>query len=166
MKNELDDFLLTTVDSGPGDDTPRPSGTGPGLFDYINDLSEKKELLAFQVEEQNLKFPSEVVPYMINKAFGNFCDTVFYANALNRFNMSPESTYLFYTYAVPKKRRFSKWYKPDESKEKDIQNLMKYYEWGRNEALENYKLFSKEELKELSEKFIEKTQKIKTKRKK
>lgn len=120
-----------------------------GLFDYIRDMSDTKNLLAFETEVTEGKFPGIPV-FMVNKAFANFQDTIFIANELNKYSVSDKVAYLFYTYGAPKRKRFAKWYKSDDKKELDIKNLCMYYDWGFKEARENMKLFTREELDNLN----------------
>lgn len=128
----------------------------PGLFDYINDLSFKKENLAKRVKEEIGVFPSEFVPYITIKAFGNYKDTVFLANMMNiNFNYIPnDAQYMFYLYSVPKKKRFAKFYSVNSERETKIKALAKYFHWGSREAEANLKMFSTDEINEI----IKKTQ--------
>lgn len=123
----------------------------PKLFDYINDLSFKKTNLAQQVQDEIGQFPSEFVPYIATKSFGNFPDTVLLANVVNtHFGEIPvEAQYLFYLYGIPKRKRFAKFYSPDASHDEEVAALSKYFRWGTREARANLKMFSKEELKEI-----------------
>ena len=123
----------------------------PGLFDYVKDLSFEKKNLAKEIEEQTGKFPSEFVPYVVLKTFGNSVDTVLLANEINiRFGEIPtEIQYQFYLYGIPKRKRFNKFYSEDKERTEIIKALMKYFSWGMNESIINMKMFSKEELKEI-----------------
>lgn len=123
----------------------------PKLFDYINDLSFKKENLAKRVQQETGKFPSEFVPYIAIKAFGNFKDTVILANEINtHFNEIPsDMQYLFYLHGIPRRKRFSKFYSTDTDRETAVSALAKYFQWGCREAEANMKMFNKEEIAEI-----------------
>lgn len=123
----------------------------PGLFDYVKDLSFEKKNLAKQIEEETGRFPSEFVPYVVLKAFGNSSDTVLLANEINiRFTEIPtEAQYSFYLYGIPRRKRFNKFYSEDKDRTNRIKALMTYFNWGMNDAVSNMKMFSEQELKEL-----------------
>lgn len=123
----------------------------PGLFDYVKDLSFEKKNLAQQIENEIGKFPSEFVPYVVLKTFGNSPDTVLLANEINiRFGDIPANMqYLFYLYGIPKRKRFNKFYSEDKDRTAIIKALMVYYGWGMNEATINMKMFTEKELKEI-----------------
>lgn len=147
---EIDDFLKP-----PGkpklESEPEEKQKLPGLFDYINDLTFGKMNLARKIEADTGKFPSEFVPYIALKAFGNYRDTVLLANEINiRFSeLSAPEQYDFYLYAIPKRKRFSKFYSADTYRESAIRALSKYFGWGSKEAEANLKMYSKEEIDEL-----------------
>lgn len=148
MSFDLDDFI--SPDYAP-EEVKEEKEKLPGLFDYINDLSFKKENLAAVIESKTGVFPSEFVPYITIKAFGNYPDTVLLANELNiRFGDIPaEAQYLFYLYGVPKRKRFAKFYSEDKDNTAAISALAKYFRWGSKEAAANLKMFTKQEIDEI-----------------
>ena len=119
----------------------------PKLFDYINDLSYRKENLAKRITDKTGKFPAEFVPFVALRAFGNFYDTVLFANEINiRFSeLSPEIQYLFYLNALPKRRRYAKYYSTDKSYNEVISAIAKYFHTGCNDAKYNYHMLTKEQ---------------------
>ena len=147
-KDPLEDFVLPDWSPEVKEEEKQKL---PGLFDYVKDLSFEKRNLAKQVEEETGKFPSEFVPYVVLKTFGNSPDTVLLANEINiRFTeLSPEVQYQFYLYGLPKRKRFNKFYSEDKERTEIIHALMKYYNWGMNESIINMKMFTKDELKEI-----------------
>ncbi len=58
----------------------------------------------------------DYVPFMINRAFSYYYDTVMHAQAMNqRSNADKHMQYDYYRLAIqPKKKRFSKWHKPEK----------------------------------------------------
>lgn len=146
-KDDLSDFLTSDLPEEVSISKKEKSDR-PGLFDYVKDLSYEKKNLAGKIKEETGNFPSEYVPYVVMKAFGNAPDTVLIANELNiRFSeIDTESQYQFFLYAIPKKRRFNKFFSEDKDRTKQIQALSKYFETGYNDARTNLKMFSKNEL--------------------
>lgn len=160
---DLEDFLSPDYDPNATKEKEEQEQI-PKLFDYINDLSFKKENLAYQIKEKTGVFPSEFVPYVAIKAFGNFRDTVLFANLMNcGFKyIQPEYQYLFYLYGIPKKRRFGKFFSYDKDREETILAVAKYFHIASGEAEKNLHMFSPEELKYIRNAVKDKQCKIKS----
>lgn len=142
----LEDFISPDYEATtehPGEKIKRP-----GLFDYVNDLSYTKEGLAFKVQEETGSWPSEFVPFIVVKAFGNYWDTVLLANELNiRFQETPaDAQYQFWLNAVPKKKRFAKFHSEDKDRTDLIRCVATYFQWGSKEAEANLKMLTQDEL--------------------
>lgn len=145
-KFNLNDFISpdqTVNVKHSGDEKKRP-----GLFDYVNDVSFKKEGLAFKIQEETGTWPSEFVPFIVVKAFGNYWDTILLANELNiRFQEVPrEAQYQFWMNAIPKKKRFAKFHSEDKDRSELIRCVATYFQWGSKEAEANLKMFTQSEL--------------------
>ncbi len=75
------------------------------IFDVFNGLSKTKKL-----EPGDMDLYS---PYMLNRIFSKFPDTLFLANELNAlFELPNEMQKDLYLYATIPKTRFAKWFKP------------------------------------------------------
>lgn len=117
------------------------------LFDFVDNITYKKQDL-FQDPEAKLDYSG----YAVNKALSFYGDTVLYANELNqRPNIPKEWQFYFYLNGVPKKKRFSKWVKKDQST-KSLNIIMEYFGYTSREAQNVISLFSKELLAEIEEK--------------
>ena len=80
------------------------------LTDYLNSINFTKEDLRERGEDWMRKYP----PYIVNKCFSGFKETVLYANALNEFHqLDNDLQYSFYLNSLRKKRRFSPWQRKD-----------------------------------------------------
>lgn len=119
------------------------------LWDFVGSINEtKKDLIA--EDPQNEK---DYVPFMINRALSYFPDTIMYANEMNQHaSLAKKMQYDFYLYAIPKKRRFSKWSKADKPSD-DIKLIMTHYQYNRAKALEVLDLLTEDQLKDLKEKY-------------
>ena len=146
-KDDLSDFLCSDA----LEQAEEVEEKGPGLFDFVKDLSYDKKNLAGSIKEATGSFPKEYVPYVVLKAFGNSPDTVLIANEINvRFPLiDTEHQYEFFLYGIPKKKRFNKFFSEDKKYAKRIQAIANYYECGSNDAKANYRLFSEPELDRL-----------------
>jgi len=112
------------------------------LFDLINHLSTKQEY------EYDIK---DYTPWMINKAFSNTMDTVYFAEAMNKFSHLPKDIQRdFYLQALPAKKRYGKWNKATINNQ--VEMIMTNYQVNQQVAEKYLKLLSKSELLQLEEK--------------
>jgi hypothetical protein len=116
------------------------------LFDYVNAINSGKDPLKDTPDKElGLK---EYVPFLINKQFSYFPDTVQIANEMNmNAHMSKESQYSFYINIMRPKKRFSKWAKAN--KNVDLELLVEYYDFSYAKAREALKVLSEDDLAEV-----------------
>ena len=101
-------------------------------FDFMNAASFSKDDLIndHDIPEQAEKL---YIPYIVNRGFSNFEDTILHANEMN---MRPElfngSQFDYYRGALRKRKRFSKLNKPDV--DKDLDALQEVYGCNRTVA--------------------------------
>lgn len=79
-------------------------------FDYVSDASfEKANIWDDQKSEK------EYVPFITNRAFSYHIDALMDANTMNMlWELPPKMQYFYYLNVLPKRRRFSKWFKPEK----------------------------------------------------
>lgn len=112
-------------------------------FSIINNLSHGKNYES--MDEREVK---EYSPFLVNRAFSQFADSVLQANFLNIHSFLPKQTqfdYLFHS--VRKRKRFSKW--PKKNKLNILPFIVAYYECSIKEAEMYEKLLSSEDKDEL-----------------
>jgi hypothetical protein len=111
-----------------------------GPFEFVNDISDKKKnLIETEADEK------EYVPFIVNRAFSNFPDTIFYANEANRLGQLDKKLqhdYLFHS--VPKKKRWSKWNK--KKTDENIALISEYYKYSVEKARAVSHLFTDDQL--------------------
>ena len=116
-----------------------------GPFDFVNAINDTYEDV-MTIENQR-----GYQPFLINRAFSYFPDSVFHANEMNKAHQLPvEMQYDFYRYGLSKRKRFSKWYKKEKSELIDA--IRSYYGYTREKASQVEKILSdkaKERLLEL-----------------
>jgi len=87
------------------------------LFDLINSINHTKENLL----SKDPKLEKDYVPFVVNKCFSYFPETVFYANRMNMHSfLDKKMQYDYYMHSVSKKKRFSKWVKPENDEKIDL----------------------------------------------
>jgi len=78
-------------------------------FDFVKNLSYTKERIGNEEFEEN---KGTYIPFIINRAFSYYLDTVLIANEMNIYaTLDPKLQYDFYFFLIRKSKRFSKWHK-------------------------------------------------------
>lgn len=115
-------------------------------FEYVNSINyTKKDIMEDDDAEKVYN------PFMVNRSLSYFQDTVLAANEMNRLhNADKKLQYHFYINIVRKRKRFSKWYKPEL--ENDIEVVKEYYGYSNEKARQALALLSSTQLNELKEK--------------
>ena len=116
------------------------------LFDYLKSLTETKQDLS---NEEG--FDSEYNPFMISRFLSMSPETAFFAQFINRGNLSKKDHYLFLFHILPQKRIFLKYQKKD--KNTDLKFIKDCFEIGDERAKEYTKLLSKKQLKLIKKKY-------------
>jgi hypothetical protein len=108
-------------------------------FDVITDLSLTK---AGTISAANEK---DYAPFMVNRGFSYFIDTLFYAQEMNVHHQCDKlMQYDYYFNQVRKKKRFSRWAK--KNADTNIELVAEYYNYGQKRAEEACKLLTKEQI--------------------
>ncbi len=109
-------------------------------FDYVNSINfTKKDLMIDDVDEK------QYLPFMVNRSLSYFPDTVAIANEMNRYHhLDKKLQYHFLINIIRKRKRFSKWNKPDL--ENDIEVVKEYYGYSNEKAKEALTLLSPEQI--------------------
>lgn len=105
-------------------------GNKPGLtfFDLMSAINAKTYFVWDEEVEKAYQ------PYMVNKGFGQFKDTVLLANEMNQFpDLDKRLQFDFYYHMVPKGKRYGKWDKA-EAQSKDETMVMEYYGVSRDKS--------------------------------
>ena len=103
-------------------------------FDFINAINlTKKDLLT----EDRVAI-KDYTPYLVNRGLSYFPDTILYANEMNVNTGIPNDwQFYFFLNSIPKKKRFSKWFKKDSDTESFnlVKEYFKYSDEKTKEAL-------------------------------
>ena len=111
-------------------------------FDIVSHLNSKTEL-EYDIKEYN--------PFMINKIMSNTIDTLFFADAMNRFyHLDKDIQRDFYWYGLSKAKRFGKYNKTPVIN-KELELIMQHYQCNLKVAESYFKLMSDEAKYQLHE---------------
>jgi hypothetical protein len=113
------------------------------FFDISTNLcSSRENIFDEEVEDAYL-------PFMINRGMSQHEDCIMQASAMNtRSNLTKEQQYNFYHVAIqPKKKRFSKWAKPE--KDKHVTVISDFFKCNLQLAEQYMKFLTSEQLQEM-----------------
>ena len=117
-------------------------------FDFVNSASHTKVDLVKTSHD-----PDETSrlynPFIVNKAFSMWEDTVLHANEMNRMHhLFKDAQYRYYLTALRSRKRFSKWHKAEKSADLDM--IQEYFQCNRTVAKGYLKILTPENLKEIN----------------
>lgn len=116
-------------------------------FDYLNTInSTKKDIMVDDIAEKDYN------AFLINRSLSYFNDTVLIANEMNIYShLDKRLQYDFLLNMVRKRKRFSKWIKPDQLSNIEIVKLA--YDYSDEKARQVIDLLSDEQLEALKRKY-------------
>ena len=121
-------------------------------FDFMNAVSFSKEDLIRNSENPDMT-EKEYTPFMVNRGFANFEDTILHANEMNmRHHMFHGAQFDYYRGALRKRKRFSKWPKADKSS--DLDAIQQVYKCNRTVAKMYLKAMSPSDIKSVHAKLV------------
>ena len=115
-------------------------------FEYANAINyTKKNIMVDDIAEKAYN------PFMINRQLSYFPDTVLAANEMNRHHhVDNRLQYDFFINIIRKRKRFSKWFKPEQVS--DLETVKEYYGYSNEKARQVLTLLSTEQMNELKNK--------------
>jgi len=117
------------------------------LSEFLNSINQTKENLL----SKDPRLEKEFVPFVINKCFSYFPDTIFYANRMNQVAfLDKKMQYDYYLHSISKRKRFSKWVKAEENK--DLEIVKEIFGYSDQRAKEVIDLLPMDKLRDLVQK--------------
>jgi hypothetical protein len=115
-------------------------------FDYLNAINHSKvDIMVDDLAEK------AYVPFVVNRSLSYFPDTVAIANEMNRYHhIDKKLQFDFLINIVRKRKRFSKWNKPEL--DSDIEVVKEYYGYNDEKARQALTLLSPSQIQELKKK--------------
>jgi len=109
-------------------------------FEYLNSINHTKE----DIMEDDIK-EAAYNAFLINRSLSYFQDTVLLANEMNRYHhLDNKLQYHFLINITRKRKRFSKWIKPDVVS--DIEVVKEYYGYNNEKARQALSLLSPQQI--------------------
>ena len=107
-------------------------------FNYVTSINDtKQDVMEDDIAERNYN------SFVINRSLSYFSDTVGLANVVNQYHhLDNKLQYHFLINIIRKRKRFSKWMKPET--ESDIEVVKEYYGYSNEKARQVLSLLSPE----------------------
>ena len=121
-------------------------------FEFVNSINiTKKDLIEDNEKDYN--------SFMVNRSLSYFNDTVLLANEMNKYHhLDGKLLYHFLLNTVRKRKRFSKWVKPETVN--DIEAVKEYYGYSNDKARQVLPLLSPDTLTKIKNKVQKRWKKI------
>ncbi len=115
-------------------------------FDYLTSINtSKRDIMVDDITENAYS------AFMVNRGLSYFADTALIANEMNRYHhLDKKLQYQFLINIVRKRKRFSKWNKPELVKDVDV--VKEYYGYSNEKARQVLSLLSSDQMNNLREK--------------
>src|SRR6056300_1171328 len=112
-------------------------------FEYLNAINDtKKDIMVDDIAEKGYN------GFMVNRGLSYFQDTVIYANEMNKYaHLDNRLQFDFLINIIRKRKRFSKWIKPDTAS--DVEVVKEYYGYSNEKARKALTLLTKEQINAL-----------------
>ena len=111
-------------------------------FDFVNSINSKSGHI-LDSEPENIRYYD---PYIVNKAFSFFYDTILIANMLNMYPDLPKKPHYDFLYnVVSKGKRFGgKW--PKKNEDENVQRLAEFYKIKNEMAAKYLQMMTSEQI--------------------
>ena len=115
-------------------------------FQYLNAINDtKQDLMVDDLAEKSYN------SFMVNRGLSYFKDTVLFANEMNRHHhLDSRLQFDFLINIIRKRKRFSKWIKPDTLS--DVEVVKEYYGYSNEKARQVLTLLTSEQINDLKKK--------------
>jgi len=115
-------------------------------FEYLNAINyTKQNIMVDDITEKGYN------PFMVNRGLSYFADTVLMANEMNQYHhIDNRLQFDFFINIVRKKKRFSKWNKPETAS--DVEVVKEYYGYSNEKARQVLTLLTSNQIDELKKK--------------
>ena len=115
-------------------------------FEYLNAINyTKQNVMVDDLAEKSYN------SFMVNRGLSYFSDTVLMANEMNRYHhIDNRLQFDFFINIIRKKKRFSKWNKPEIVS--DVEVVKQYYGYSNEKSRQVLSLLTSEQIDELKKK--------------
>ena len=114
-------------------------------FDFVNAINSAQKPNLMRGTENDELAEKGYVPFIINKTFSYFADTVFYANEMNKnHHIDNKLQNDYYLNSIRSQKRFSKWVKKERLE--DLEIVKEYFGYNDERASEALSILSSDQM--------------------
>jgi hypothetical protein len=119
-------------------------------FEYLNSINTSKENLMTGTDNDQLA-EKDYAPFMVNRGLSYFQDTIAIANEMNvNHHLDHKPQYEFLLNIVRPRKRFSKWFKKEQSD--DLEAIKEYYGYSTAKSLQVLPILTPDQITKIKEK--------------
>lgn len=120
-------------------------------FEFVNAINSKKDIIR---NSDNPELMEKLYnPFIINKTYSNFTDTIMYASEINQFShIDSKLQFDYYLNSLRSAKRFSKWHKREENV--DVEAIQEYYKVNYARAVEYSRVLTSEQIDQIKQRII------------
>lgn len=116
-------------------------------FDYVKSVTERKDYMMDDPAEEK-----GYVPFLINRSLSFNVETLMHANEMNLNHwLDKKLQYDYYFHMLPKKKRYSKWFKKKE--DANLELVRDYYKCSIQKAKEALQVLTQDQLDIIRKRF-------------
>lgn len=116
-------------------------------FDFAKSINSKSKYLMDDKNDEG-----SYVPFLMNRNFSYYLDTIFYANDMNMSRLDNKLQYDYLYNSIVKRSRFVPW--PKKKNTEYLSFVMEYYKCNSQRGLEIIQIIPSTKLEEMREDFI------------
>lgn len=120
-------------------------------FDFINSASHQKNNILEEADSPD-QIIKQYTPFIVNKGFSYFNDTILHANEMNRLHhLDKDMQYMYFLSVLRPRKRFSKWHK--QQKNEDLDLIQMHYSCNRTIAKSYLKILNESNIENIRKKY-------------
>lgn len=113
----------------------------PKLGDFLKSINTTKVSLM----DDDPQAEREYVPFVVNRCYSNFVDTIMFANEMNTRHLTePKMQYDYLMNAIKKRNRFSRWGKAPKIENLELVKL--HFGYGNEKAKDALRILTDEQI--------------------
>ena len=123
-------------------------------FDFIGSINDQAKPDLFRTADSREQIEKDYVPFIVNRGFSFYPDTILYANEVNTMaHIEKIAQYDFLRLSIRPRKRWSKWFKSGE--DEDLEVVKQVFGYSTQKAREVLKILTRDQLDEMQQKLSE-----------
>lgn len=117
-------------------------------FDFLASINSPEKHDLIRTAQDPVQAEKDYVSFIVNRGLSYFSDTILYSNEINKYpDLPKQAQYDFLRLSIRPRKRFSKWFKPEENNSLEV--IKTIFNYSDQKASTILNILTKEELEEL-----------------